>query len=287
MLRGGRARLVRTAAWCACVAAALVTIAADVARAQTPVKAAARAVTLRIRPHVGDTLRMRMDQRFEMSTDGDRAARAKPMAASMRVDTRAVVLSATAAGAELLAITDSVTVTPPSAAGLPLFAQTRRALRGRKVRLRVSPTGDMTFGDKAPAQGTGAALGGVPALLPDKPVVPGDTWVRDLPVPLSATSDDRGLVHVTFAFDSLGPDGAVAYLSMHGTVSHDHDAKKTAARSTTTGTISGTMQVDRRAEWITDSRMSVALTTVVTRSSAEPMRVHMKVTQWMRAVPAP
>jgi hypothetical protein len=246
-------------------------------------------VSLRIRPHVGDTLRMKLDQQVEMTDAADTGAAAKPMTATMRIATRTVVLHCGPAGTELLSMTDSVSLTPSGAAGFPMFSQTKRALEGRTVRLRVGTDGAITLpGDKSSPSSASAVLAQVPAVLPRGGVRVGDSWVRDLRVPVPTVHGTTGLVSVTFHLDSLGPDQGIAYISLHGTLSHDHDSDKPGTQGQTAGTITGTMQVDRRLEWLTDSRMIVTLISLVAPpGKGEPKRVHVKVTQWLRVVPAP
>ncbi|HXC24429.1 MAG TPA: hypothetical protein VNU46_00830 [Gemmatimonadaceae bacterium] len=276
----------------------------------------AQRVVLRIHPHVGDTLHMKLDQRFEMTGESSPAsppsshansaapspaspgappAAATPepgmaMAARMQICTHTVVLRATTTGTELQSITDSVSFAPVSAAAIPIFAQTKRALQGRMVRLHIGIDGGITVSDpsgRAPDPASPAVmLAQIPALLPGGPVQMGDSWVRELLLPLSATQTTTGLVRITFRLDSLGPDATIAYISMHGTFSHDHGRDSSGTRDHTLGTLTGTMQVDRRLEWLTDSRTTVTLTSTVTPpGGTSPVRVHVKITQWLRAVP--
>src|SRR5205823_4933081 len=70
----------------------------------------AQTVTLQIRPRVGDTLRMMLDQRSEMTgvkrtSAGDESA---IIMSSMKMFSRAVVEAASDRGTTLLAVTDSV-----------------------------------------------------------------------------------------------------------------------------------------------------------------------------------
>src|SRR3954469_22663717 len=70
----------------------------------------AQSVTLAIKPRVGDTLRMRLDQESEMT--GVRKTAAGEMSAmvltTMRMFSRAIVEGATENGTAVLAVTDSV-----------------------------------------------------------------------------------------------------------------------------------------------------------------------------------
>jgi hypothetical protein len=56
---------------------------------------------------------------------------------------------------------------------------------------------------------------------------------------------------------------------------------------TTTGSLTGAMAVDLRRGWMTDSRSTFVMTTVVTPPAGvrgEPARVKLKVTQRLRAM---
>jgi hypothetical protein len=284
----------------------------------------AQRVTLRIHPHTGDTLHMRLDQRFEMTGEvppispgsqphplppPTQAAPVPPsstlptfgrglpptaMIATMRICTHSIILASTLTGTDLQSITDSVAIAPAPAAAIPLFAQTKRALEKRTVRLHIGTDGAMTLPKSASATGSvppeTVMLGQIPAVLPSMPVQPGDSWARDLLVPLSASPAKDGLVRISFHLDSLGPDAAIAYISLHGTFSHDRGRSGSGAQDQPYGTLTGTMQVDRRLEWLTDSRMTVTLTSTVTSPTSgtpasHPMLVHVKITQWLRAVP--
>jgi hypothetical protein len=271
------------------VAVAVVTAAPAGAMTQTQQPSQAQPVMLRIRPHVGDTLRMRMEQHVEMSDadagDGKKESPAGfSMNASMCICTCAIVERSTAMGTELRSYTDSVIIRPASAASLPPFAQTKRALEGKMVRLRVAPDGAISIvggdGDDAKSEMTQ-----LPAMLPDTPVSPGDMWTRDLKIPVSATRPGAGSVRAMFRLDSLSADGSMAYISMQGTFAGERPAKG-SPQDETSGTIRGTMQIDRKLAWITDSRMTVTLvSTVRPPGSTVPARVRMKVTQSMRALP--
>ena len=272
----------------------------------------AQRVLLRIHPHAGDTLHMKLEQRFEMSSDASQPppashphssppsnAFAAPttaggagslMTATMLICTHTVILASTATGTDLQSITDSVSIAPAFAATLPMFTQTKRALEGKTVLLHMGVDGAMTLSRDAHGASDTAAqavpFAQIPAVLPAKPVQVGDSWARDLLVPLGAARGKDGLIRITFHLDSLGPDAAIAYISMHGTFSQDHgkDVSKTAGQSS--GTLVGTMQVDRRLEWLTDSRMTVTLTSVVIPpGGTETRHVRVKITQWLRAVP--
>ncbi|HEV2643126.1 MAG TPA: hypothetical protein VGT98_10480 [Candidatus Elarobacter sp.] len=240
--------------------------------------AAAQRVTLRVHPPIGDTLHMELQQQFDMQAmDGG----GSPMSGTLRVWTHSVPLRRSGTSTEVLSVTDSVVVTPPSAASLRPLREAKRALEGRTVHLRVEENGEMIVGrndgTSAPAQ--------LPSVLPHGPVVVGESWTRDLRVPLSTTGTSTALARTTFRLDSLGHDGVVAFVSMRGDVSHDHAEDGNGATGQTTGTLTGTMQIDRRLSWITDSRMRMSLTSDVRTPGRAPARVRMQITQMLRTLP--
>jgi len=232
----------------------------------------AQTVTLRIAPPAGDTLRMQLEQRFEMES-GDPP---KTMSGEMRVWTRAIVLRRTHGYTDLLSVTDSVRVFPSNVALRPL-REAQRALEGRTVRLRVDESGGMSVGT-GPDEvfGVGTQM---PSMLPPHPVAVGQTWVRDMRIPLSTHGPSTADVRTTFRLDSLAGRGAVAYVSFHGAVTHDHAEDGTGTVGKTFGTIEGTMQVDRRLGWITDSQMVVSVVSDVHPLGRPPIHARMRIIQ--------
>ena len=162
----------------------------------------AQSVTLRIAPPAGDTLRMQLEQRFEMES-GDPP---ETMTGEMRVWTRAIVLRRVSRYTDLLSVTDSVRVYPSNVALRPL-REAQRALEGRTVRLRVDESGGMNVETGPEAVfGVGTQM---PSMLPVHPVAVGGTWVRDMRVPLSTTGPSTADVRTTFRLDSLAGHGAL------------------------------------------------------------------------------
>ena len=237
----------------------------------------AQRVTLRISPPVGDTLRMQLEQKFEMQS-GDPA---EIMTGAMRVWTHAIVLERSHGYTDLLSVTDSVRVYPSTVALRPL-REAQRALEGRIVHLRVDPNGGMSVGaGPDAAYGAGTTM---PAMLPSHQVSVGEYWTRDMRVPLSATGSSTAEVRTTFKLDSLTNHRAVAYISFRGAVSHDHSQDGSGAKGKTVGTLSGSMQVDRRLYWITDSQMVVNVVSDVQPLNRPPVHARMRVTQSLRAL---
>jgi hypothetical protein len=272
----------------------LVALAAALALA-SPLAAQPARVLLKIQPRTGDTLRMRLDQTVEMSgtTRVGAADSTMTVSSTMQVLSRAVVEQSGARGTQVLAITDSVFFSP---ALNPKAVDAAAALRGQRVRMHVAPDGAMSVADdgRRATSDVRHLFAQMPASLPREPVAVGATWTRAMPLPEAADGGKHaGTLQVQYRLDSLSRNGELAYISMRGSLSRDGAAPKArrGTRVATIGTVTGDMLVDRRRGWMTDSRVTVSLRTVVTppverepRSGANPMRIRLKITQWLRAM---
>ena len=267
----------------AVVAGALATVRLD---AQAP-----QVVSLRIGPPVGETLRMRLDQRVEMTGTtrnslGDTTA---TVVATLFVVSRAFVERRERDATIVLASTDSVAVASNGADSLFIANEALRALQGRRVRLRIAPDG----ATEVVGGGSGAELNAVfsqmPATLPSNPIPVGQSWSRVMVAPLSGTTAvDGGKVQVRFTLDSLSAGGDWAHVSLHGTLTPASSAADQTGGVIMSGTMTGGLIIDRRRGWITEARMTYVVRSVMTPpagSNAASVRFRMKVTQWMRAEP--
>ncbi len=256
----------------------------------------AQEVLLQIRPHIGDTLRMHLSQTVEMSgtTRGVRRDTTS-MTTSIEVFTRAIAEQYTSSGTLMQTITDSVAMTPASAASLADLK--RRAMQSKPVLLRVSTDGGMEMVDDGdPNSELRHLFGEMPAVLARSPVAIGEKWTREMQIPLSSEPGAMGSVRATFRLDSLGRNGDVAYISMRGTMSRINTAGAAPAGPGygTSGQLSGTIQIDRRLGWITDSKSSIIVQSTIEAApdrrgdpKGAPMQVRTKITQWIRAMRAP
>lgn len=255
-----------------------------------------QAVLLQIRPHIGDTLRMHLSQTVEMSgtTRGVRHDTTS-MTTSIEVFTRAIAEQYTSSGTLMQTITDSVAMTPASASSLADLK--RRAMQSKPVLLRVSTDGGMEMVDDGdPNSELRHLFGEMPAVLARSPVAIGEKWTREMQIPLSSEPGAMGSVRATFRLDSLGRNGDVAYISMRGTMSRINTAGAAPAGPGygTSGQLSGTIQIDRRLGWITDSKSSIIVQSTIEAApdrrgdpKGAPMQVRTKITQWIRAMRAP
>ena len=252
-----------------------------------------QAVLLQIRPHIGDTLRMHLSQTVEM-TGTTRGARhdATSMTTSIEVFTRAIAEQYTSGGTLMKTITDSVAMTPASAASIADLK--RRAMQSKPVLLRVSTDGGMEMVDDDDANSELRHLfGEMPAVLTRSPVAIGEKWTREMQIPLSSEPGAVGAVRATFRLDSLGRNGDIAYISMRGTMSRINTSGAAPAGPGygTSGQLSGTIQIDRRLGWITDSKSSIIVLSTIESApdrrgdpKGAPMQVRTKITQWIRAM---
>lgn len=253
-------------------------------------------VMLQIRPHIGDTLRMHLSQTVEVTgtTTGARTGPVSSMTTSIEVFTRAIAQRSTSSGTLMETITDSVAMTPASPTALAELR--RRAMQGKRVSLKVSMDGAMELVDDADANSELRHIfGEMPAVLSRSAVSIGDKWTREMQLPLSSEPGAVGSVRATFRLDSLGRNGDIAYISMRGTMSRINTpgAAPAGPGYGTTGQLTGTIQIDRRLGWITDSKSSIIVRSTIAANPARqgeaeraPMQVRTKITQWIRAMRA-
>ena len=247
-------------------------------------------VLLQIRPHVGDTLHVRLEQEVAMTGlpagcgGQSNALRARPknaptncgdvrsMTTRMEVYSRAIVQRASRDATELVAITDSVMTSPGG--GRPRLKQ---PFAKDPVEIRITSDGSVELGAGQANDEVRDMFLQMPATLSRKPLSVGEKWIHEMRVPIPEEPGAMGLVRTTLQLDSLSKSGDMAYISMHGVLSHDHS---NGAHSDTSGSLTGTMQLDRRLAWITDTHATIDVWTNVSNSSTgKPMDVHTQVVQ--------
>lgn len=254
----------------------------------------AQSVILQIRPHVGDTIRMRLSQTVEMtgSTPGAPADVTQSMTTSIDIYTRAIAKQWTTSGTLMQTITDSVAMNPSTAASLADFK--RRALLSKNSMIRVSTDGAVEVMDQGNRE-LRNLFGEMPAMLLRGPVTVGEKWTREMQIPLSGEPGAMGSVRATFQLDSLSRTGDLAFISMKGSLSRISlpPTVSPGAGYETSGTLSGTIQIDRRLGWITDSRSTIQVRSSIAAFAGRkgeaqrgPMLVRTKITQWIRAMRA-
>lgn len=232
-----------------------------------------------------------MDQEVEMTgTSAAWGDSTRKMATTTSVFSRVIPIKMASGGTIVRGLADSVIVTPHYSGGR---GETRR-FDSRWIQMRIRSDGWVEMMQEEQSSENPELkefFGQMPATLPAKAVSVGQHWNREMQVPLRGDVHVNGIVRATFVFDSLSRNGDVAYVSMHGTLSHDR--KPGEKHFDASGTITGALQLNRRLGWITDSRATIALTSTITpvsdslRKSAkvngiQPIHVRTKITQWSR-----
>jgi len=273
-----------------------------------PLEAAAQRYSLQLRPRAGDTLRLRVEQttEFEGTHAHEKAGAGKPAGDStshersgLLVFTRIAVEATDLDGADVTAITDSVRLTNSAGPRGP-FEAAARAAEGRRVRLHVAPDGATKVAEDY-ALPLRNAMTQMPATLPREPVEIGQSWVRTMEIPVAGPGDPGGSAALsgTFRLDSVSRGGDIAYVSLTGRLARSTNVpyganrgasgtggsgKQRSAVLSTSGSITGSMVIDRARGWITDVRTSVISRSLLqeTNSPGSSVRMWMKISQWVQ-----
>jgi hypothetical protein len=249
-------------------------------------EARAQRVMLELRPRMGDTLRMRLDQTTEMSVTRKGFA-PRSVTTTLEMFSRAIVEASADAFALILAVTDSADVRSNDERGRPVPDESQRLLVGTRMRLRLAPDGTVSIAERqAPVpREVNDLVSVMPASFPRGSVAVGDTWLREMPIPPTTALGVPlgGVVKAAFRLDSVSRDADVAYLSMRGTLlpgASDHGTDGV------TGSVNGNMIVDRRRGWLSESRflieMRATMVSLGNTRAAIPLDFRMRITQHMR-----
>lgn len=273
------------------------------------------AVLLLVRPRVGDTLRLQVEQTVAIRgrrVDGERSSvppllpdtrggtpapaygpradRTNTRVTRVQLFAHSLVEASDLSSSTLLATTDSIVMWTGMARETPRPVRMPLGDEARQVRVAVLPNGAMRMSDPPPsAIPLGVTLASMPGLLPDEPVTVGRTWQRDMTLPSLPVHAYRvdGVVQVRLRFDSLSGGGRQAWISLTGVLRRDGAARELPAgtRLVSAGTIRGTLTVDRTRAWITDARTVMELQSEVASGptgSGRPMRLEVRIVQRMR-----
>jgi hypothetical protein len=251
--------------------------------------AGAQTVVLQIKPRVGDTLSMRLDQQSELSgvkrtVNGESTAL---VTATMRMFSRAIVEGFVEKSTTVLAITDSVQLTSTDERARMGILQAEAQMRGQRVRFRVAPDGTVGMSEReGVSRDVAQVVSLMPAAFPKGPISVGESWAREMAIPASTQLGTRlsGKLHVTFRFDSLTHNGEWAFVSMRGEMHPYVGYTQAPGSDSEKGTVNGTMLVDQKRGWLTESWFTIVMTSVVTQplaSGGSTMHMQMRITQHM------
>ncbi|MGQ0713489.1 MAG: DUF6263 family protein [Gemmatimonadaceae bacterium] len=271
----------------------LAVVALVVARSASSVPA--QSVTLQIKPKVGDTLHLRIEQEMEISGSGKvrDADTTMTLRSSMLLLSRTIVVHTDDEGTTVRAITDSIAV--DMGGGDPRVAslgdQARRTLQGKEVRVRFSRQGSATMIEADPdiPRDLQSVFSQLPATFPRHQVSVGGTWKQRIPIPDAAKGQIAGTLEAVFRLDSLTQRGNLAHISMRGTLTRDSVAalRPGGSRLTMTGTVSGFMVLDRGRGWVTDASTEMAVRSQMDPapgSSVSAVRMRLRLVQRLRTM---
>jgi hypothetical protein len=254
----------------------------------------AQTVTLEIRPHGGDTLHLRLDQEVDLTATRKVGGTDSSMhvKSTMHLLSRAIVEQSTPEGTVVLSIADSVAMQTNDDHGAALLDEIRRTLLGKQLRMMVAPDGSARMLDTSDAETfeLRSLISLMPATLPSGKVHVGQTWSQVMQMPIAGQPAARnGTLNATFRLDSLSPGDQHAFLSMWGVLTREPpaDAPQSAEPTRTmSGTVRGSMKIDRRRGWMTDARAQIQVSSTLTPaagSTGAPMRFQVRIWQRMRA----
>lgn len=255
---------------------------------------AQKAVLLQLRPRIGDTISMRLDQQTELFSKREGAkVSAASMGSTIITYSRAVVESGIATGTTIVAITDSVLMSSTDQVGKGPAAMSQRQYQGQRLRLQVAPDGSigMPNDGSTPAKGMSRTASLIPATFPTKPVAVGDKWVREAALPAGTSQLGTaivGWVQASFRLDSLTRGGDLAWVSIRGSLHPDPAGSKVEGVATVDdGTVEGYMVVDRARGWLTESRFHIIAHSSLQQPfglSGQPMSFEIRLTQTLRTI---
>lgn len=254
--------------------------------------AAAQTAVLQIRPRVGDTLRMRLDQQTEMTgVKQTSTGNANAMVmATMTMFSRAIVENGSEVATTVLAVTDSVLMTTTDERSRASMVQAAAVMRGQRVRFRVSPDGTVGLdGASDPAtREVEQVVSLMPAAFPRGAIRVGDSWSREMPLPTGSQfgAELSGRLRVTFRFDSLAHHGDWAYVSMRGETQAATGPGAVMGTVLDKGLVTGTMLVDMRRRWLTESSFNIVVSSTVSPvvAGSGAMHMQMRITQHMHTL---
>jgi len=249
-------------------------------------------VLLQLRPHVGDTLRTRLEQQTEVqmttSSSAGVAGTTRSSMMSATIASRTIVRAVAGTSTTVLTLVDSAVFTSSDARAAAMFAGAQRSLEGQQLVLRLSWDGSVESAHDARtgrvSRDVADAMATMPAVFPGKPVQVGEQWAREMPLPAGGPLGARasGRVKAVFRLDSLRGK-RLAFVSMRGEIVPD----VTPAGAEMRGTITGMMLLDRDRGWMTDSRIVVLIRSALGATMAagsSPTRFVTRVTQRLRTM---
>jgi hypothetical protein len=250
---------------------------------------------LQLRPRIGDTVWMRLEQQTVLSsrrTDMNSAPPPPVLSTTMVTYSRAVVESGVVAATTIVAITDSVFVSSADQAAKGVAPLNQRQMQGQRVRLQVAPDGSLHLpSDSGSAKRTTRSPSLIPATFPQKPVSVGDKWMREAALPAGTSqlgASIVGWVEANFRLDSLTRNGELAWVSIDGKLKPDPSgAHMDGVTTVDDGTVDGYMVLDRARGWLTESKFTIVAHSTLKQPvgvASQPVRFEIRLIQSLRTL---
>jgi hypothetical protein len=153
------------------------------------------------------------------------------------------------------------------------------------VRFRVTPEGLLAMEAAGTPREVAHLVSLMPATFPKGPIKVGETWMREMPLPSGTQFGAQlsGTLHVTLRLDSVTHAGELAFVSMRGEMQPATGPGAASQAVLEQGTVSGTMVLDRRRGWLSESWFNIVVMTSVTNPpAAAALRLQMRIIQHMR-----
>jgi hypothetical protein len=267
-------------------------VAALISLSAAPGLAFAQSWMLQIKPHVGDTIRMRLDQESEMTgvrrTESGEAS--AMVLTTMTMLSRAIIQDRDGDGIAVLAVTDSVVLTTTDDRTRAATQQLQGQMRGQQMKFRVLPDGSVSMMQAAGApREVAQVVSLMPATFPKMPVAVGATWTREVSLPAGTQlgAQVSAKLQVKFRLDSVTRNGKLAYVSMRGDMRPATGPGAASGAVLEKGLVSGTMLLDLRRGWLKESWFSIVVSSSLKPAVAaneQPIRMQMRITQHMHTM---
>ena len=163
-------------------------------------------------------------------------------------------------------------------------------MRGQRVRFRVSPDGTVGMvDDDGATREVAQVVSLMPAAFPKGAIRVGESWIREMPLPagLQLGAQLSGKLHVDVPLRFADARRRLGVrLDARRDAAGDRARRRRRARCSRTGMVNGTMLVDRKRGWLTESWFNIVVSSIDHAAAVDgrslSMHMQMRITQHMR-----
>jgi hypothetical protein len=209
---------------------------------------------------------------------------------TMTMLSRAIIEATDRDGIAVLAVTDSVLLTTTDDRTRGATQQMQAQMRGQQMKFRVLPDGSVSMmqADGAPRE-VAQVVSLMPATFPKMPIVVGETWTREMSLPVGTQLGAQlsAKLQVKFRLDSVTRKGKLAYVSMRGDMQPAVGPGAASGAVLEKGLVSGTMLLDQHRGWLKESWFNIVVSSSLKptpSTNEQPIRMQMRITQHMHTV---